>query len=206
MDIKQQIIGQAHTLFMRYGIKSVTMDDIARELGISKKTLYQYVDNKADLIQQIFLTKIEQEKKDMAIIREESVDAIEEIMKIARYVIRELRQLSPTTVYDLQKYYLSTWKAMEALHQRHVYSLIRENIDRGMAQGLYRQDINPDIIAKLYVAKTSLVADEELFPLGQYNIEELFKEYILYHMHGIAAPKGLQLLKAYMENEEKQIR
>ncbi|MEN0003486.1 MAG: TetR/AcrR family transcriptional regulator [Bacteroidota bacterium] len=198
MEVKQQLIQTAHALFMRYGIKSVSMDDIARELGISKKTIYQYVDNKTDLIEQIFRSEIEDDKCMMELIKTQANDAIEEIVKIARFAIKKLRQLSPTTVYDLQKYYLNTWKAMEALHQRHMYQLMRENIELGIRQGVYRQGINPDIIAKLYVAKTSLVADEELFPLGQYNLEELFKEYILYHMHGVASEKGLKILNAHL--------
>ncbi len=197
-EVKQQILDKSEELFMRYGIKSVTMDDIARELGISKKTLYQYVANKTELIEQIFHQRIEREKKQMARIRDISADAVEEILKIADYVIAELRQLSPTTMYDLQKYYRGTWCQMDALHQSHVYQLIRDNIERGMEQGVYRHDLDPDIIAKLYVGKTSLVADDELFPLREYNIEELFKQYIHYHIHGIASPKGLRLLEQHL--------
>lgn len=199
MEIKQQILEKSEELFMRYGIKSVTMDDLARELGVSKKTLYQYVENKSDLIEQIFQNRVAQEKKDMAAIRETSTDAVEEILRIADYVIAKLRQLSPTTMYDLQKYYRNTWCQMDALHQRHVYKLIRDNIERGMEQGVYRSSLDPDIIAKLYVGKTSLVADEELFPLREYDIEALFKQYISYHINGIASPKGLKLLEQHQK-------
>lgn len=202
MDIKQQILERAMDLFMRYGIKSVTMDDLARHLGISKKTLYQYVSNKNDLIKQIFHIKMELEKKIMAEIRENTTDAIDEILKIAAYVINELRELSPTTVYDLQKYYRETWRQMEALHKKHIYSIIRENLQRGMDQGLYRKNIIPDIITKLYVGKTSLVVDEEIFPSRDYNISDLFREYIYYHIHGIASPKGLALLEKHLESEQ----
>lgn len=189
-------------LFMRYGIKSVTMDDLARQLGISKKTLYQYVSNKNDLITQIFYQKIELEKTIMAQIREDSSDAIDEILKIAAYVIGELRELSPTTVYDLQKYYQETWRQMEALHQRYIYVIIRENLQRGMGQGLYRQNMNPDIIAKLYVGKTSLVVDEDVFPTRDYDMSDLFREYIHYHIYGIASPKGLALLEKHLQEEK----
>lgn len=203
-DVKKQILDKSEELFMRYGIKSVTMDDIARELGISKKTLYQSVENKTELIEQIFHQRIEREKRRMAEIRESSADAVEEILKIADYVIAELRQLSPTTMYDLQKYYRGTWCQMDALHQSHVYQLIRDNIERGMEQGVYRHDLDPDIIAKLYVGKTSLVADDELFPLREYNIEALFKQYIHYHIHGIASPKGLGLLEQHQGKMDGQ--
>ena len=200
MDVKQQILKRAMDLFMRYGIKSVTMDDLSRQLGISKKTLYQYVSNKNDLITQIFMQKVEHEKKIMAEIRENSTDAIDEILKIAAYVIDELRELSPTTVYDLQKYYQEAWKQMESLHQKHIYAIIRENLQWGMKQGFYRENLNPDIIAKLYVGKTSLVVDEELFPTREYNMSDLFREYIYYHIHGIASPKGLTLLDKHLEH------
>ena len=205
MEIKQQILLKAEELFMRYGLKSITMDDLARELGISKKTLYQYVDNKADLIAQIFRFKIEEERAMMEAFRANAQDAIDEILRLARYIVRQLRELSPTVVYDLQKYYRTTWKEMEALHQKHVYDIIKDNIERGMTQGVYRADIHPDIIAKLYVGKTSLVADEDLFPIREYDITQLFEEYILYHLHGIASPNGLLLLEQHLEESKKEI-
>ncbi|MCO6489451.1 MAG: TetR/AcrR family transcriptional regulator [Phaeodactylibacter sp.] len=191
---------------MRYGIKSVTMDDIARELGMSKKTLYQYVDNKSDLIEQIFRQHTEEEKTAIERIRRSSADAVDEILKIARYVVEQLRDLSPTTVYDLQKYYRNTWKQMEALHQRHVYTIIKENLERGIRQGAYRPNLNPDIIAKLYVGKTSLVADEEMFPAREYDIRVLFWEYINYHIHGIASDEGRRLLEKYKAAEKQQVK
>ena len=191
---------------MRFGIKSVTMDDIARELGMSKKTLYQYVDNKTDLIEQIFHQHIEEEKKVMEAIRNSSTDAVDEILKIAMYVVEKLRELSQTTVYDLQKYYRNTWKQMDALHQRHVYTIIKENLERGVRQGVYRSNLNPDIIAKLHVGKTSLVADEEMFPAREYDIKTLYWEYIYYHIHGVASAEGQRLLEKYKAAENLTIK
>lgn len=191
---------------MRYGIRSVTMDDIAREMGMSKKTLYQYVDNKTDLIEQIFQQHAEEEKKVIERIRHDSADAIDEILRIARYVVAQLRELSPTTVYDLQKYYRNTWKQMDALHQRHVYTVIKDNLERGIRQGVYRSNLNPDIVAKLYVGKTSLVADEEMFPAREYNIQNLYWEYINYHIRGIASAEGQRLLEKYKAAEKPQVK
>ncbi len=205
MDVKHQILNKAESLFMRYGIKSVTMDDLAREMGMSKKTLYQYVANKAELIENIFQLKIAEEQQMMATYRKESADAIDEILKIARHVIRELRQFSPTVMYDLQKYYRGTYRQMEAYHTRHIIKIIRENIERGIKEGVYRSNLSPDILSKLYVAKSSLVADPELFPLHQYNIEQLFKEHIIYHLHGVASPKGLEVFEQYLKEKQGSI-
>lgn len=190
---------------MRYGIKSITMDDLSRELGISKKTLYQYIDNKNDLINELFKCRLDEEKVMMEGFQKAATDAIDEILQLARYIIRKLRQLSPTVVYDLQKYYRTTWKEMEALHQKHVYQMIKDNLERGMEQGIYRSEINPDIVAKLYVGKTSLVADEDLFPLRDYDISELFREYMLYHIHGIANEKGKKLLSQHLAKSSEEI-
>lgn len=196
---KTQIVQKAEELFLRYGIKSVSMDDIARELGISKKTLYQSVDNKTELIEEIFSCRVEEEKEAMLQIHQSSTDAVEEILKIANFILHKLRQLSPAMMYDLQKYYHSVWKQMEALHHRYVYQLIRSNLELGIRQGVFRQTINPDIIAKLFVGKISLAADNDLFPIGEYRLEDLFRQHIIYHLFGVASPRGLALLEKYQQ-------
>ncbi len=176
MEVKDRIIEQSMILFLRYGIKSITMDDIARELGMSKKTLYQYVDNKADLIENIIRQHIDNEKMAITSIRSCTKDAIEEMLMIAKHVIQLLRETPPGMVYDLQKHYRPCWNMMEKFNQKHIYTV-------------------------LYVAKSSFVVDEELFPLSEYNKETLFKEYINYHIHGIASPKGLKLLEKHTKNQ-----
>lgn len=199
MDTATQIFQQAEDLFMRYGLKSVTMDDIARKLGMSKKTLYQYVENKQDLIAKTIVASIEEEKIMMAAARATSEDSIEEMLKIARFAIQQLRKLSPTLVYDLQKYYRNIWQLVHKLHREHGQQIIKENIERGKAQGIYRSDVNADILAKMYVMGTFAVVDEELFPLKNYNKEKLFIEFIKYHIHGIASEKGLELYKKHID-------
>ena len=116
MDLKTQILEKAEDLFLRYGLKSVTMEDIARKLGVSKKTIYQYVDNKTDLISKIMLAHIEEEKAMMEAAKNSSEDAIGEMFAVARYALQQLRQLSPTLMYDLQKYYSNIWLLLQKLH------------------------------------------------------------------------------------------
>ncbi len=185
-------------LFMRYGIKSVTMDDIARHLGISKKTLYQCVDNKADLIHKVMEQHIETELETMAQIRSASKDSIDEMLGISKHVTQMLREMSPTTVYDMRKYYRKTWDMVEGFQQKHIYDFIKTNLEKGVKEGLYRKDFDPDIIAKFYVAKTLFVVDEEMFPLRNYNKEKLFNAFSEYHIHGVASVKGLKKLEQYL--------
>jgi AcrR family transcriptional regulator len=194
-DGKGRIFEKAAELFMRYGIKSVTMDDIARELGISKKTIYQYVENKTELIEQIFQSHVCQETEAMRRIHEQSADAIEEILRIGQYVIQEFRQLSATLVYDLNKYHRDIWENLEAFHREQTQQLMRRNIEWGMRQGLYRPDVDADIVAKLYVGRNALLIDDHTFSLREYDFEHLIRQSILYHIHGIATPKGIALLR-----------
>ena len=197
MNIENNIIAGAEKLFLKYGVKSVTMDDLARELGISKKTLYQEVENKADLVEKVLKQHILCEKTEMTEIREQSANAIEEIHKIARYVLKMLREMGPAIIYDLKKHYRIIWDELEKFHKQYVYTVIKDNIEWGMEEGLYRENLDADIIAKLYVGKTLAVIDEEVFPLTQYNREQLYIEYMRYHINGIATEKGLEMLKKY---------
>ena len=197
--LDNRILIKAENLFLRYGIKSVSMDDIARELGISKKTLYQAVENKKDLLMQVIQAHVAAELEEMNTIQDEATDAIDEMLRVTQYVLPTLRQMSPTVIYDLQKYYQEVWQLIEGYHNEHIFNMIKTNVERGISEGIYRDDFNADIVAKLYVGKTVLVIDEDLFPLKNYNKENLFKEYIKYHIRGIASAKGLKLLEKHFK-------
>lgn len=194
---RQRILTGAERLFMRYGIRSVTMDDLARDLGVSKKTLYQCVDNKADLIRKIIVAHIEEEQSAMEALVGSAEDAIDEMMKVARYMLRLLRQVSPNLLYDLRKYHGDLWKLLESLHKEYMYDLIRGNVERGIAQGLYRQDLDPDILARLYVGKSRVVVDEDIFPLDRYKREDLYAISMEYHIRGVASQSGLTKLESW---------
>ena len=125
------------------------------------------------------------------------------MLGISKYVTQMLREISPTTIYDLQKYYRPTWELVETLHKEHIYEFIKTNVEQGIKEGLYRDNFDPDIIAKFYVAKTILVVDQSIFPLRDYNKEQLFEAFMEYHIHGIASAKGLQKLEQYLSNLKK---
>lgn len=202
METKEQILLQSEQLFMRYGIRSVTMDDISRELGISKKTLYQHVENKSDLIEQIFTLRCQQDEEVMSRIRIEASNAIEELIQIGRYLIGQLRQLSPTTRYDLQKYYGPLHRKLEKMHEEYIYAMIHSNLQKGQEEGLYRENLQSDIIAKLFMLTASSVGEMELFPAREYDLDALARQLFLYHIHGVASRQGLDVLTALIGMQE----
>jgi len=199
MQLDNRILTKAENLFFKYGVKSISMDDLSRELGISKKTLYQSVDNKKELVMQVFQNHAKTEIEAVIEIRKEAADAIDEMIEVAKYVIPTLRRITPTLIFDLQKYYREVWQTMENYNRQEIFKVIKENIERGIKEGIYREEFHPEIIAKLYVGKTMVVVDEDIFPLRKYNKENLFKEHIQYHIRGIATSKGLKLLEKHFK-------
>ncbi|RLD22732.1 MAG: hypothetical protein DRI69_00300 [Bacteroidetes bacterium] len=194
---REEVLEGAKELFLRYGIKSITMDDVAREMGISKKTLYQHVKNKTDLIERIIHQHIHDEKKCLSELPGQAHDAIEQVLMIAQYVVQILRGMRPTTMFDLKKYYRECWNMMEEFQHEYMYEMIRGNIEQGVKEGLYKDDLDADIIAKLYIGKTMLLTDEKLFPVGEYDRDKLFTEFIQYHLRGIVSEKGTKQLETY---------
>ena len=205
MNNQQKLVETAADLFLRYGVKSISMDDISRELGISKKTLYQFVENKRDLVHQVMTAHLDSERCMMDDIRSEARDAVEEMVLIARYVLSIFKQLSPGTMYDLKKYYRKVWDEWEGFHKEHIFTKIKDNLTNGLSQGLYRESINPDVVARLYVAKAAVIKDEELFPPHQFKREDLFLQYVHYHMYGILSEKGRAKFNEYKNQSENQL-
>ena len=194
-----QILAVAEDMFLKYGIKSVTMDDISRKLGVSKKTLYSHFSTKEQLVNAVMNTHIQKETTDINAIRASGKNPLEEFLKIAEYILKFLRKIKPTTIYDLQKYYRSCWQNMDNFHRKYIYKIILDNLERGIEAGIYRADINADIVARLYVGGSLRITDEELFPLADYKREELYAQFIKHHMHGIVSPLGMKTLRKHQK-------
>ncbi len=199
-ETKSTIMGKAELLFMRFGLKSVSMDDITRELGISKKTLYQYFESKEDLIMQTIQRHQCAESEAIASIIRESKDALHEMLAIARHVIVQFQQMAPVTIYDLKKYYPEAWRMVEQVQREYIYNILLANMKRGVEEGLYRSDFNTDILARLYVGSTKLLLDEEFFPNKSYHWDRLYREFVQYHLRGIVSAQGLEKLQHYIKD------
>ncbi len=191
----KQILAKAEELFLSYGIKSITMDDFATRMGMSKRTLYQYVSDKDELVCKTMKNHLEQERKAVLEISKRNDNAIDEIFEIGKHVLVHLRKMNPSTIYDLQKYHPDGWKIFVEHKNTFIYSCILNNIRKGIKQGLYRGDFNPDFIAKFYSARTELVVSQEVFPFQKYSVQEVYAEYLKYHVRAIASGKGLKYLE-----------
>ncbi|MCF8245111.1 MAG: TetR/AcrR family transcriptional regulator [Saprospiraceae bacterium] len=197
MGFKEEIITRSEQLFMRVGIKSVTMDDVSKELGISKKTLYQHFDNKDSLVEAVIDTHVEREQSCTEEIILGAKDALDEMIRIGVFLASTIEDVSPSTLFDLQKYYYKTWKTLMKKQDEHIINSVVQNIKKGIAEGNYRADINAEVIAKIYAKATYMIVDEITSPNSNYSRKEMIWELHNYHIHAIATPKGMKLWKKY---------
>lgn len=194
---KEKILQASSEEFMRLGVKSVSMDDISSKLGISKKTLYQVVKNKEDLVTQSITSFLELERRLIQNISDHSNDAIHEMIQIGHHRVLTLRNMKPSVLHDLKKYYKKVWKIIKEFGDKEFGEVIIKNIEKGINEGLYRPNINPQIIAKLFGVKSWSIVDETHFSISDFKMDELIREHLLYHMHGILSDKGRAHINKY---------
>lgn len=195
---EDKIIQQALKMFMQYGIRSVSMDDVSRELGISKKTLYTVVDSKSELVRLVVETHQADEEAIMDKIVDEAEDAVDAMINVGRYIIDMVKNMKPSVIYDLQKYYRKIYDHWNAIHSQCMQDMVTNNLNLGIKQGFYRPELEVDVIAKLYVGKVHIIMDEKIFPPENYSQADVVRQHFIYHLHGILTHKGLS--KMYDEN------
>ncbi|MBL4703384.1 MAG: TetR/AcrR family transcriptional regulator, partial [Flavobacteriales bacterium] len=171
-----------------------TMDDIAKELKVSKKTLYKYVKDKNELILNIMQGQCELEKIMMAEACDKAENAIEELMIFSETLGQKLQQMNPSVHYDLEKYYPEAWKSFMDHKEGFILGCVHQNIERGIKEGIYRDNVNAEIISKLYIQKIDCVFDPAIFPVGKFTFYQVHLELMRYHIRGIANEKGTKYL------------
>ncbi len=200
---KREVLAQALVTYMKYGIKSLTMDEMARQLGISKKTLYLYAKDKNDLVEQCLLFAHEADCTEIEEIYARNQDAIVEILEVSRFIVARLRSVHPSIFFDLAKYHPGALKLMHDHKYDVVCGSVVDNLNRGIDQGLYRPKMNVQVIARMYMAMIDHVMAGDLFNGTKYRADEVYTEFFHYHIRGIATTKGLKYLNDLIKKDEK---
>jgi len=195
----QNILQKVGELYQKYGIKSVTMDDVSRELGISKKTLYQYVENKNDLVSKVLDQMLKDKDCSFKKISEKKHNAIEELLEVGIHIIKSVKDYNPSTEYDLKKYYPKLYTKLHKIRNERMYESVFRNIQKGKTEGLFRDDLDDEIIAKMQTSRFMNMGSDEFI-----NPEDMFKpkyilELFIYHIRGIANKKGLEVLEQTLQ-------
>lgn len=170
------------------------MDDIAKDLGISKKTLYKYVSNKGDLVDKGIKAKFEQVTFTLKGFSNSVDNAIDELFAIDRYFDEMMRETHPAVMFQLSKYYPETFRWLDHAKDEFVLDITRANLNIGIKQGLYRPDLNVEYISYIYMAHTNLMEGGTNVPQEICESPEFHKHHLIYHIRGIGSEKGLHYL------------
>jgi AcrR family transcriptional regulator len=198
----KDILLKVREWYMTYGIKSITMDDVARDLGISKKTLYKYVTDKDDLVGKIIDYEIEIRQEEICKCYNKETNAIEDLFEISIFMNKLIRRQNPATEHDLQKYYPHHYQKIVKARREGINKYILLNLRKGQEEGLYRLDMDIETISKLYLSRSESIHSNDLFSVEEFTSVKLFMELLTYHIRGIATEKGIAVLESKIKELE----
>lgn len=185
-EMKEKIKKAAFELFLKYGLKSVSMDDIAKSVGVSKKTIYLHIKDKNSLVSETLQSFLEEDQTYVNnAIERKDCNALDKMVIINQKGLEIFRKMKPTLMYDLRKYYRESWDLVQSYHFEFMREIIKQNITEGIHEQVYREDADPDIVSKLFVGKMIMLAEEDQFPNSKYQKSTIFIQQLLYHLYGI---------------------
>ena len=197
MEIKDRILNHAQQLFMRNGIKSVSMDDIAADLAMSKKTLYKWFENKDQIVEASMARHLAGTQNECTVMINAASSAIDELFQMLAWIKQEFGNVHPSIFYDLRKFHPATWQLWQAHKTEFILSQIKENLRRGIEEGLFRADLDMEVLARLRLAQIELQFDPELYPTRDFATERVSVALLEHFMLGVATIKGHKLINQY---------
>lgn len=198
-EIKEKISKGAEELFMRYGIRSMTMDEIARHLGVSKKTIYQYYSDKDDIVLSVTKRHLDANQAQFEQIASDSKNSVEELVRLSFCVKENLKGMNPAVMFDLQKYHQKAWVVWMEYKRNVIKESVMRNLRKGIEDGYFRPEINPEILAVLRLEEIQIAFDDQLFPRDRFNLTQVQLHLLEHFIHGLLTDKGRKLYNKYKE-------
>ncbi|MEP6844455.1 MAG: TetR/AcrR family transcriptional regulator [Panacibacter sp.] len=203
MEMKERIQQKAKELFMRYGFRSVTMDEIAGQLGISKKTVYQFFEDKDNLVEAVMQKEMNYMHDECLKQMHESENAIDEVFKDMDSMEKVIDSMNPQIIFDLEKFYPKTFEKFKKHKHTFLLDMIKKNLQRGVQEEFYRNDFDIDIIARYRLESSFVAFNQDIFPFGKYNLLQVSNEIYFHFIHGITTPKGKKLIEKHIQQRQK---
>ncbi len=199
MEVRARIIEEATRLFFQYGIRSITMDEIAVSLGISKRTVYETFKDKTELIHTCLRDLIRRRDERRQEVISSSANVIDAIFTSMQDGIKAINTINPLFFHDLKRYYPVIWKTLYEENKEKHYNLTYTQLRKGVNEGLFRKDIHIGIVSKLFHEQMNLISDESIFPREQYELTDLFKNLMINFVRGISTQKGIDLVDKMLD-------
>lgn len=194
MEPKEVILEGTEQLFHKYGIKNVTMDEIAKHLGMSKKTIYQYFKDKDELVNNLFRKKIECNKDIFENLHSEAENVVSEIFGLMKNIREMLADMNPIVFHDLHKYYPATYKLFEEFTNNFMLNMIEKSLQKGQVQGLVRPEINIKILSRMRLVNLHAAFFGRSFPSDKFNLLDVQLEMTEHFLYGVCTLKGHKLI------------
>ena len=201
--MKETILSSVADLYLKYGIRSVSMDDLAHHQGISKKTLYQYFEDKNDLVNLVTSKLLDERMNEYRCAIEGSINAIDELFSVSKLMRKHFSEINPALMYDLQKYYTQAWELFLKHENEVVYRMVVNNLERGKSEHYFRMDLNVNVLAKIRVEQIHLSFDERIFPKDEFNFTDVQLQLFDHFLHGVLTETGLELYKNYQKKNNE---
>jgi len=198
-DTAERIKQQAHELFMQYGFRSVSMDDIANKLGMSKKTIYQFYADKDELAMAVVSETILQNQENCNLDRKASENAVHEIFLAIDMVVEMLSQMNPSLLFEMQKYHPQAFAKFQKHKNEFLYSVVKENIVRGIKEELYRPDVNIELYSRFRVESMMFPFNPEFQNKLKMNMVAMHEDLMIQYLFSLASPKGYKLILKYQQ-------
>jgi len=196
-----ELMDKIVAMFFEFGIRNLNMDDISRNLGISKKTLYQYFKSKEDLIEKLFYYDEMKWDIEMSKLKIDEMNAIEILLQVSLRVFEEMGHFNPKLKFELKKYYEPIFQQFLIRKQNHIFNQISKNIEKGIKEGLYRSDVNIELVANLYLRNLVMMHNTDYCLVENITFEEIFQVMFENHIRAISTPEGI----AYSEKRKMEI-
>ncbi|MEO8584195.1 MAG: TetR/AcrR family transcriptional regulator [Flavitalea sp.] len=201
--MKVRIQEKANDLFCKYGVKSITMDEIATQLGASKKTIYQYHSDKDELVEAVVSNIIAFTQEKCQNNADTAKDAVHELFQAMDFVQEIVSDMNPSMMHDLERFHPKSFRTFLDHKNKYLYHLIKANLQRGLDEELYRPDINIDIMAKFRLEGMMIAFNQDAFPASKFNLAELQRSIIEHFLFGVASMKGYKLILKYQQERLK---
>jgi AcrR family transcriptional regulator len=188
---------------MRYGVRSVSMDDIAAQLGMSKKTLYQFYTDKEELVDVVLSVLLDNNRKQCLADRQKAENAVHEVFQAFDMMQEMFTNMNPSIVFDLEKYHPAVYKKVQQHKQIFLYQVIRQNLERGIKEDVYRPEINVDVLTRFRIESMMLAFNSEIFPTNRTNLVSIQEEILEHFLYGLSTVKGQRLIEKYKQQQKK---
>ena len=198
--MRDNIISKSEELFLSLGFKSVTMDDIANAIGISKKTIYAHFSNKTELVEVVTFSVLDHISNGIDQINATSDNPIEELYDIKLFVLNYFKNERVSPQHQLKKYYPQIFERLKLKQFEKMHSSVENSLKTGMTIGLFRPDIDVDFISRMYFNGMTGIRDISIFPENRFDKNYLFESYLEYHLRAIVTKTGLNLLNNYIKS------